>query len=275
MTYFGILGTFVIPPMLILLVLISRDTWHRLIKREGHINWMPYLALLVHVLLALVYTTPWDNYLVATNVWWYDPELVTGITLGWVPIEEYTFFIVQTLLTGLWTLILMRSVFKSPQPVSRAKSIRTGTSVVVLVLWVASTLFLLTGPASGTYLTLILSWALIPILIQVAFGADILLANWRLVSAAILVPTLYLWLVDTIAIQGGTWTIDPAQTTGIKLGPLPIEEMIFFLMTNLLIVFGVTLMLSEASNHRARAMVVQLKRITNATNKRMIRIGQN
>ena len=23
-----------------------------------------------------VYTTPWDNYLVATNVWWYDPALV-------------------------------------------------------------------------------------------------------------------------------------------------------------------------------------------------------
>lgn len=274
MTYFGVLGTFVIPPMLILLVLALRDTWRWLIKREGRVIWLPYLALLTHVLLALVYTTPWDNYLVATNVWWYDPELVTGITLGWVPIEEYTFFIVQTLLTGLWTLILMRSVFKSPQPVSPAKSIRTGTSVVVLIFWMASTLFLLMGPKSSTYLTLILSWALIPVLLQVAFGADILLANWRLVSAAILVPTLYLWLVDAIAIQGGTWTIDPAQTTGIKLGPLPIEEMIFFLMTNLLIVFGVTLMLSEASKHRAHAVIVQLKRITNATNKRMIRISQ-
>lgn len=275
MTYFGVLGTFVIPPMLILLVLMSRDTWRWLIKREGRVIRESYLALLTHVLLALVYTTPWDNYLVATNVWWYDPELVTGITLGWVPIEEYTFFIVQTLLTGLWTLILMRSVFKSPQPVSPAKSIRAGATLVVVILWIVSTLFLLMGPVSSTYMTLILSWALIPVLLQVAFGADILLANWRFVSAAILAPTLYLWLVDAIAIQGGTWTIDSVQTTGIKLGPLPIEEMIFFLMTNLLIVFGMTLMLSEASKHRARAMAARFERITNVMNKRMTRIGQN
>jgi lycopene cyclase domain-containing protein len=258
-TYFAVLGIFVIPPMLILLSLTLYDTWHRLTKQEGHVIWVPFLVLLAHVLLALVYTTPWDNYLVATNVWWYDPELVTGITLGWVPIEEYTFFIAQTLLTGLWMLVLMRFIFKGPRSLRPARSVRTGASVAVLIVWVASTLFLLTGPASGTYLTLILSWVLIPILLQVAFGADILLAHWRLVSAATLVPTLYLWMVDVIAIQGGTWTIDPAQTTGIKLGPLPIEEMVFFLMTNLLVVFGITLMLSEASKHRARAMIVELK----------------
>lgn len=275
MTYFAVLGIFVVPPMLVLLSLALYDAWHRLIKREGCVIWMPYLVLLTHVALALVYTTPWDNYLVATNVWWYDPALVTGITLGWVPIEEYTFFVVQTLLTGLWTLALMRFVLKSPQAVTRAKPVRAGASVVVLILWMASALFLLMGPASSTYLTLILFWAMIPILIQVAFGADILLANWRLVSIAILAPTLYLWLVDAIAIQGGTWTIDPVQTTGIKLGPLPIEEMVFFLATNLLIVFGMTLMLSETSKHRARAMLVGLKRITNNTNKRMTRIGQN
>jgi len=274
-TYFAMLGIFVFPPMLILLSLTLHDTWRRLAKRQGRVTWVPILILLAHVLLALIYTTPWDNYLVATNVWWYDPELVTGITLGWVPIEEYTFFVVQTLLTGLWTLSLMRSVFKSPQSVAPAKSIRTGASVIVLILWMASTLLLLIGPASSTYLTLILSWVLIPILLQVAFGADILLANWRLVSAAILVPTLYLWMVDAIAIQGGTWTIDPTQTTGIKLGPLPIEEMIFFLTTNLLIVFGMILMLSEASKHRARAMIVELKRITNDTDKRMTRILSN
>ena len=46
------------------------------------------LALAAHVGMAVVYTTPWDNYLVATRVWWYDPALVTGLTLGWVPIEE-------------------------------------------------------------------------------------------------------------------------------------------------------------------------------------------
>lgn len=272
MTYFGVLGIFVVPPTLILLALVPRDAWRWLVKREGSVNWKPYLILLAHVLLALVYTTPWDNYLVANRVWWYDPELVTGITLGWVPIEEYTFFVVQTLLAGLWTLALMRFVFNSPPRATPSRAVRGSATFVVVLLWVASTLLFLLGWGPGTYLTLILSWALIPVLIQIAFGADILLANWRLLLAAILPPTLYFWLVDAIAIASGTWTIDPAQTTGVKVGPLPLEEMVFFLMTNLIIVFGVTLMLSEVSKGRARAMLAWLKGIANTSNKQMARM---
>jgi len=272
MTYFGVLGIFVVLPTLVLVALVPRDVWRWLLKREGRVNWEPYLVLLLHVVLALVYTTPWDNYLVANRVWWYDPELVTGITLGWVPLEEYVFFIVQTLLTGLWTLALIRSFFRSAPAFTPSKEVRRLATLVAAVIWIISTLLLVLGPVSGTYLTLILSWALLPVLIQTTFGGDILLANWRLLLTAIVPPTLYLWLVDAIAIAGGTWTIDPAQTTGIKAGPLPLEEMVFFLMTNLIIVFGVTLMLSEVSKARARAMLACLKGATKTTSKRMARI---
>jgi lycopene cyclase domain-containing protein len=271
-TYFGVLVIFVVPPTLTLLALVPRDVWRRMVEHRGSVNWEPYLVILSHVVLALVYTTPWDNYLVANRVWWYDPELVTGTTLGWVPIEEYVFFVVQTLLTGLWTLALMRSVFRLAPAFTPNTGVRRVATFVVAVVWVSSTLFLVFGPVSGTYLTLILSWALLPILTQIAFGADILLANWRLLLAAILPATLYLWLVDAIAIAGGTWTINPAQTTGIKVGPLPLEEMVFFLMTNLIVAFGVTLMLSEVSKRRARAMLVWFRGITNATNERMARM---
>ena len=272
MTYFGVLGVFVILPTLVLMALVPRDDWRRLLRREGRVNWEPYLVVLFHVVLALVYTTPWDNYLVANRVWWYDPELVTGITLGWVPIEEYTFFVVQTLLTGLWAVALMRSVFKPAPAFTLSIGVRRLATFVVAIVWLISTLFLVLGPASGTYLTLILSWALLPVLVQIAFGADILLANWRLLLAAILPPTFYLWLVDAIAIAGGTWTISPTQTTGVKAGPLPLEEMVFFLMTNLIIAFGVTLMLSEVSKRRGRALLGWLKAISNATNERMARV---
>jgi lycopene cyclase domain-containing protein len=56
--------------------------------------------------IAVVYTTPWDNYLVATGVWYYDPRLVLNWTIGYVPIEEYAFFILQAFLTGLFGLWL-------------------------------------------------------------------------------------------------------------------------------------------------------------------------
>lgn len=69
-------------------------------------------VLLALIIAAVAYTTPWDNYLVATRVWYYDPHLVMNITLGYVPLEEYLFFALQTLLTGFFTLWLWRRVYR-------------------------------------------------------------------------------------------------------------------------------------------------------------------
>lgn len=276
MTYFGVLAAFIAPPLLALIVFVPRDVWRWLIRRQGRVNWKPYIIVLAHVGLALAYTTPWDNYLVATGVWWYDPDLVTGITLGYVPIEEYTFFVVQTLLTGLWTVWLVRggqniaAPDRLPGPAIRRWAFGAGG-----LLWLASTVLLLSGWQPGTYLALILSWVLVPVLVQLAFGADILLANWRRLAAAIILPTLYLWLADWFAIGSGTWTIDPQQTTGLMLGVLPVEEMVFFFMTNLLIGFGVTLMLSAESERRARALVERARALVARLRERLSGRAEN
>ncbi len=253
MTYFGVLGTFILPPLVVLLILVPRDVW-----RGKAASRLPYAAVLLHVLIAVLYTTPWDNYLVATGVWWYDPALVTGLRIGWVPIEEYTFFVVQTLLTGLWTVELMR--WLRPAPNFRPNSsFRAGATMLAGLLWLGALVILLSGWQPGRYLALILVWALLPLALQLAYGADILLANVRLLAAAIIPPTLYLWLVDALAITDGTWTINPAQTTGFRLGPLPVEEMLFFLMTNVIIVYGITLMLSPAGAHRFAGLRTRLR----------------
>ena len=60
------------------------------------------------VLAAVFYTTPWDNYLVATRVWSYDPARVWRIVVGYVPLEEYLFFVLQPVLAALITLKLLR-----------------------------------------------------------------------------------------------------------------------------------------------------------------------
>ncbi|RSM12529.1 Bifunctional lycopene cyclase/phytoene synthase [Fusarium oligoseptatum] len=55
----------------------------------------------------------------------------------------------------------------------------------------------------------------------------------------ILLPTLYLWMADTFALRRGTWSISSGTKHGIELWRgLDIEEAIFFLLTNTLIVFG-------------------------------------
>ena len=51
--------------------------------------------------LALLYTTPWDNYLVYKGIWTYPSDRV-AISIGYVPLEEYSFFVLQTMITVLW-----------------------------------------------------------------------------------------------------------------------------------------------------------------------------
>ncbi|PID85553.1 MAG: beta-cyclase [Chloroflexi bacterium] len=255
MTYFGFLASFVGTPIIILLILAWQDKKRGIGFPKRFNSYSPWLVLLLHIAIAVVYTTPWDNYLVATRVWWYDPSLVTGIVIGWVPIEEYTFFIAQTIMTGLWLLFWMRrtrpsSFILHPSPFKESSRLRLIVTGITAVFWAMMVGILILGWQPGTYLALELSWALIPIMIQLAFGCDILWHYRRLVLLGIIPPTLYLSFADVLAINSGTWTIDPAQSLNIFIGSLPVEELIFFLLTNTLLMFGMTLALAAESQPR-------------------------
>ena len=46
-----------------------------------------------------------------------------------------------------------------------------------------------------------------------------------------LLPVLVVFVVwDLLAIRAGHWTYDPAQTTGVAIGDLPLEELAFFVV---------------------------------------------
>jgi lycopene cyclase domain-containing protein len=249
MTYFGFLLRFVFLPILILLVY----AWWDGSRTPGGLKFrqeMVWRVILVHVALALVYTTPWDNYLVATGVWSYNPRLVSGVILGWVPLEEYTFFVVETLLSGLWWWFLARRL---PEP-GEFKPSRRGRLLAcsaLLAAWLFFAWLFFSGWKPGTYLSITLFWALPAIFPQFLFGADLLWHYRRLVLWAILPVGLYLSLTDMIALKAGTWAISPSQTTGVLFfGVLPLEEVLFFFITNVLIAFGLTLMLTGFAHQR-------------------------
>jgi lycopene cyclase domain-containing protein len=250
-TYFGFLAQFVVIPLAVIGGLTLYDVVYRKKTLPARLSGLPaWIALAAHVVVALVYTTPWDNYLVATRVWWYDPQLVTGVTIGWVPIEEYTFFVLQTLLTGMWLLWLARRL---PPPINAPlhPKLRWITASIAGLIWLASVVGLLSGWRPGVYLTIQLAWALPPIIFQLAFGADILYRYRGVVLLTLVPATLYLSAVDAVAIGAGTWTIDPAQSLEIYLGGvLPLEEFTFFLVTNTLVAFGMTLVLARESQAR-------------------------
>jgi lycopene cyclase domain-containing protein len=224
----------------------------------------PWLVIAILTGIAVIYTTPWDNYLVATGVWWYDPALVTGITLGWVPLEEYAFFVLQPVLTGLWLLFLARRIPIHP-PMRARQNMRLLSAAGVGLLWMGAVILLLSGWQAGRYLALELVWALPPIMLQLAVGADILWRYRRLVIPVIASATFYLFGIDALAIDSGTWTINPELTTGIVLGGvLPIEEAAFFLLTNTLLVFGLVLGLANESLYRLPAQLIGVWRQNHA-----------
>jgi lycopene cyclase domain-containing protein len=121
-----------------------------------------------------------------------------------------------------------------------------------------STATFLRGWIPGTYLTLVPSWALVPIGIQLSLGADLLWHCRRLVAATILPVALYLSLADALAIKIGIWTIDPAQTTGLHLCCLPLEEGLLFLVTATVLGFGMTLALIPEGQQRLELLARRL-----------------
>lgn len=256
MTYFGFLLLFLVIPIIVFGLLAWRRNKPLSPALRG---WSAGRVLAALVLIALTYTTPWDNYLVATRVWWYNPALVTGITLGWVPIEEYTFFVLQPILVGLWLLLLAPRV-SVPPPVSSMK-IRAVAVAVVGLIWLLSLAILISGWRPGTYLGLQLAWALPPILLQLAFGADILWRHRRLVLLTLVPMVIYLSAADLLAIRSGTWTIDPEQSlNSLIAGILPLEEALFFFLTSTLVTFGLTLGIAAESRERAQRLLAWLQK---------------
>lgn len=249
MTYFGFLLRFLVIPILLLLFITWREKER---PTPGFKKSLVWTGILVHVFLAVVYTTPWDNYLVATGVWYYNPELVTGLVLGYVPIEEYTFFVLETILAGLWWWFLARRIPGPSAPFPKKGSkIRWGSAISLIVFWLIWVYLFFWGADSWNYLSITLMWALPAILPQFIFGADILWYYRRLVFLTIFIPGAYLSLMDIIALRATTWSISPDQTTGVLFfGILPLEEVVFFFVTNVLIGFGMTLMLSKIGQAR-------------------------
>ena len=99
MTYAEFLLFFVVPPSVVLTVYLL---W------RGRLNRRLGLALLATAAIAVVYTGPWDSTIISQGVWSYPPGRVIGPTIALVPIEEYTFFVLQVVMTGLLTTALLK-----------------------------------------------------------------------------------------------------------------------------------------------------------------------
>ena len=214
------------------------------------------LFIVALAVVALVYTTPWDNYLVKNAVWTYGVDRVSMV-IGYVPIEEYAFFVLQPFAAGFLLLALRNWIAGQ-----RASSARTGgtpdrdtfqrnwtvrlAGTALLLLAIGATLSV--RDESWTYLRLIVGWSFPPIAIQWIYGGDYIVRRMRLWIPGVVIPTLYFGIADRIAIGLGIWDISAATSTGTMVGGLPIEELLFFFVTNVLVVQGLMLLTPYPKN---------------------------
>lgn len=225
MEYVALLALFVVAPTAALLA--SGAVRRSIGRRRALVG----VALMVGA--ALSYTIPWDNYLVAEGVWWYGDGVLARI---WhAPVEEYAFIALQPLLTAAWLYRADVDAVTDRNP-SFARVVGTLACLAVAVAGVAA----LTTPW-GYYLGAILAWAGPVLALQWGVGGGVLWRERRLLLFGVGPPTVYLCLVDRLAIGRGIWTISPAHTTGVTILGLPVEEATFFLLTNLMLVQGLVL----------------------------------
>lgn len=93
----------------------------------------------------------------------------------------------------------------------------------------------------GTYLVYELAWALPVVLVQWAAAGRELWRWRRPLAAAVLLSTLYLGACDAFALGHGIWRVDPARVVGVYAGPLPLEEFVFYFVTNVMAAQGFVL----------------------------------
>ncbi len=112
-----------------------------------------------------------------------------------------------------------------------------------------------------TYFVLEVVWAGPIIVMQWLLGIDLMIKRWKVWLPGILIPTLYLTFANSFAISGHTWTINPDQSLGIFLPfGVPLEELIFFLLTNTLVVQGLILLAMPGVRARVRRLWSLLRR---------------
>jgi len=239
MTYSQFLIIFTVIPIIVLLYLLRKELTRKYIN-----------TLLLVSAIAFTATAIWDNYAVYSGIWMFPREKTLGIYFYYVPLEEYLFFFLQTYLTGLVQLFYLFRFYKNGTTKKGVgTSMRSLFSLNVCALIINFSQIenepLKLPFGKWNYLFHLFAWAGTFILIQLIFGRKKIIPNLKLIAVPTVIMTIYFSLADSISIGNGIWSFDPAQTIGTKLGNVPVEEILFFLMTNILITEAMVLFLNQ------------------------------
>lgn len=236
-TYFSFHLTFNLPAFLLLLWLTRGR------MQATHWKWIGVVGAIV-----LVATTPWDNWAVHHRIWDFDWSRVTPVEIPFrgvvwrLPAEEYAFFLIETVLVSMVAVLFLPAAGKE-EGVGRKEEVSAtarlflhpSSFLLLPLLAAASAPMTLFHKPSWNYLVHLLGWSAPVFAGQWALAHTAFRRNLKAIFVPALIGGTFFSLIDSVAIAAGIWIFDPAQNVGIFLGPLPLEEILFFYLTSWLV----------------------------------------
>lgn len=227
-------------PLLILLAALS-----------GPLPWTTEeVEALGWVLLAvMIFTTPWDNLAAKWGIWGFPREKYS-LRLGYLPMEEYAFFLLQS----VNVMLAVRALFRffpdwqtgQETEIGMGALICLAASVIPWLLVAVQLRRLRQKAGPRVNYAIHLAWFLPVIYAQWVLASPLFWGHAGLLALVTAAFGVYYTLADLAAVRAGTWFFDEKQITGGKLGGiLPWEEIAFFFLTSLLVAQSYLLLLPD------------------------------
>jgi len=200
------------------------------------------------VLLAvMIFTTPWDNLAAKWGIWGF-PRAKFSVRIGYLPVEEYAFFLLQS----ANVMLALRALFHflpdwqlgQEAEIGKWTPIWLGASVIPWLFVVIQLYWLRRKAGPCVNYAVHLAWFLPVIYAQWIIAPPLFWNHAALLALVTAAFGVYYTLADLAAVRAGTWFFDEKQITGVKLaGVLPWEEVAFFFLTSLLVAQSYLLLL--------------------------------
>jgi lycopene cyclase domain-containing protein len=215
----------------------------------GQVRWSTGEAEAFGIVLAavIIFTTPWDNLAAKWGIWGFPRDKYSA-RIGYLPVEEYAFFLLQS----ANVMLAVRAFFHYlPDWQTEQETVIGPWTLIFLgasvIPWIFITLQLRwlrreAGPCVNYAIHL--AWFLPVIYAQWVLTPPLFWAHAGLLALITFGFGIYYTLADLAAVKAGTWFFDEKQITGVKLGGiLPWEEIAFFFLTSLLVAQSYLLLL--------------------------------
>ncbi len=209
----------------------------------------PYIISVVLIAFAFAFSAPWENFLGYMGVLHFNESAALG-ALGYIPYEEYFWWVDHSLLAAFWVMSIMpcKPVPKSGNPHVLFRII--GVLFSLGMTYYGYYLYDSNGPTLYVSVTLMFIFPVFAI--QFLVCGHLLRQYPREWLLGILVPSIHTILIDRYALHVGIWNISTELTTGIGAYGFILEHILAYSLTTALAVQTVIPNLRSMQLYKAR-----------------------